>query len=204
MLIDNESKIKILSKEMVEVISYLMEKKLLDSTGGNVSVKINENMFVITPSLASKNYFFKLSSDQLLVIDSNGQVLLGNGNVSRETKMHLAIYKSNSEITNIIHTHSDFSLIFATNSNEMPLKVDNVKKLKKLEVLDYAKAGSEELVEVAETYFRNNVNKLPAAVLLKDHGLLVAGNSDLKSTMELVERIEKNAMVALYGKCFSF
>lgn len=52
-----------------------MNKNLLDSTGGNISVKLNEDMFIITPSLASKNYFFRLKPEQLLLIDSKGELL---------------------------------------------------------------------------------------------------------------------------------
>ncbi|MFM1551669.1 class II aldolase/adducin family protein [Helcococcus ovis] len=185
---------------MLNVIEYLMNKNLLDSTGGNISVKLNEDMFIITPSLASKNYFFRLKPEQLLLIDSKGEIIRGTGIVSREIKMHLSVYRANKEVTNIIHTHSDFSLVYATKSNFMPLLVDNVKKLKELKVLDYAKAGSEELAKIVENHFLNDVKSLPTAVLLKDHGLLVVGNTDLRSTMELTERIEKNAKVSIYGQ----
>jgi len=190
-------------KKIVMVLEYMMNKDLLDTTGGNMSIKIDDNNYLITPSLASKTKFFKLNTNEIIHIDGNGTIISGEGNVSRETVMHLEAYKVNGKIKSIIHSHSNNSLVFATNGTCMPLKLEFVKKLKSIDVLPHAKAGSIELAGYVKNYIESRCETAPIVSLLKDHGLMVFGNGDLLETLELLERVEKNAWVVLNEKDFS-
>ena len=76
--------------------------------GGNVSLRTQDG-FLITPSGFSLG---TLTEDQLAKVDFAGRPLVGS-RPSRESPMHLAIYRAREDVQAIVHNHSPHATALA-------------------------------------------------------------------------------------------
>lgn len=72
------------------------------ATSGNFSMRIGENDVAITVSGTSKG---SLSESDIMSVDLNGQSRSGKKS-SAETSLHLQLYRRDSNIAAVLHTHS--------------------------------------------------------------------------------------------------
>ncbi|MEM2180965.1 MAG: class II aldolase/adducin family protein, partial [Nitrososphaeria archaeon] len=106
------------SEKIVYVSKKLFETGLVKSTFGVVSVRLPEtNYVIITPSGFSKE---KVSTENLIVVDFEGNVILGKFRPSVETSMHLYIHQKVPEANCVIHTHSPLATAFAIAERDIP------------------------------------------------------------------------------------
>ena len=97
----------------------LINKKLVIHNFGNVSVRIDENHFLIKPSGAVLS---KLKPKDIPIIKiSTGKKIYGNLKPSTDTPTHLEIYKKYKKIQNIAHNHSTYATAWAQAGKSIPL-----------------------------------------------------------------------------------
>src|SRR5699024_5506939 len=74
---------------------------------GNVSeIDRESGLFVIKPSGVD---YEKLTPEDMVVMDLNGNKVEGNYRPSSDTPTHLELYKAFPEIGSIVHTHSSYA-----------------------------------------------------------------------------------------------
>jgi ribulose-5-phosphate 4-epimerase/fuculose-1-phosphate aldolase len=73
----------------------LHERGNVAATDGNLSVRLDEQSILITPTCISKGM---MRPQDLVVVDGNGRTLAGRRNVSSEIAMHLLIYKMRTDV----------------------------------------------------------------------------------------------------------
>ena len=88
----------------------LLEKNLIARTWGNISARISEDEFVITPS--GRSYDSLSPSDTVVVRISDGSYEDG-AKPSSEKGVHAAAYSLRSDAAFIIHTHQYFASVVA-------------------------------------------------------------------------------------------
>lgn len=99
-------------KEVIAAGLRLVEKGLIARTWGNVSCRVDENSFVITPS--GKPYE-GLTPDDIVEVKIDTLSYEGNVKPSSEKGVHAEVYKAHPEAGFVIHTHQKFaSIISAT------------------------------------------------------------------------------------------
>ena len=105
-LLIEEAKIKVCASG-----KRLLEQGLVARTWGNVSVRIDDQKMVITPS--GRKYEELTPSDMVLV---NYHDLSFSGKIkpSSELKLHCEIYKRRGEVKAVIHTHQMYASIVAS------------------------------------------------------------------------------------------
>lgn len=107
-----------LRKEVLEASLNLLKYNLVTLTGGNVSGRDTETGYIaITPSGMD---YEKLSPEDIVIIDIEGNVIDGKWKPSVDTNDHLYIYKHKSDVNSIIHTHSTYASCFAMLNTEIP------------------------------------------------------------------------------------
>lgn len=90
---------------LVRVAWLLYERRLTELQGGNMSLRAG-NAAVLTPTKASENNGWRLSPEETLVQDLSGRVLLGDpARVSRETALHLRLYRDFPDVGSVFHLH---------------------------------------------------------------------------------------------------
>ena len=97
----------------------LIEKKLVIQNFGNVSLRIDNEHFVIKPSGAKLT---KLKPQDMPVVNiKTGKKVKGNLKPSTDTPTHLEIYKKFNNINSIAHNHSTYATVWAQSSKSIPL-----------------------------------------------------------------------------------
>lgn len=103
----HSSKEKELRKQMCQFIHRSYSQKLITSTEGTFSVRVNVDGFLITPWGMDRKY---LNEDDLVLI--KGEKKEEGTRPSRSVNLHIAIYKEHPEINAIIIAHPPNILAF--------------------------------------------------------------------------------------------
>lgn len=107
-----------LKQDVLEANLKLVEYNLVTLTWGNVSsVDRTEGLVVIKPSGVD---YDRLTVDDMVVIDMEGNPVEGKWKPSSDTPTHLELYKAFPQIGGICHTHSNYATIFAQAEMELP------------------------------------------------------------------------------------
>lgn len=107
-----------LKKEVYEANMLLPKYGLVTFTWGNVSgIDRESGLFVIKPSGVD---YDKLTPDDMVVMDLNGERAEGKLNPSSDTATHLELYKAFPEIGGIVHTHSSWATSWAQSGRSIP------------------------------------------------------------------------------------
>ena len=185
-----EDKIRL---EIIEYGKKILDKNLTFGSGGNISVRFDNNM-LITPSAVAYDELQKL---EIVYMDYEGKVIRGNLKPSSEHKMHSLIYENRKDVNAIIHTHSKYINVLAALG--MDLKAANYLIASSgdsiVKVAPYETYGTEELAEKALEYLENR-----KAVILANHGLITCGK-DLEEAYNIAMDLEFCAFV--YVKALS-
>ena len=107
-----------LKKEVYEANMELPKRGLITYTWGNVSgIDRESGLFVIKPSGVD---YDKLSPEDMVVMDLDGNKVEGDLNPSSDTPTHLELYKKYDSIKGIVHTHSTNATSFAQAGMDIP------------------------------------------------------------------------------------
>ncbi len=107
-----------LKKIVYEANMELPKYGLVTFTWGNVSAVDRERgMFVIKPSGVD---YDKLSPEDMVVMDLEGNRVEGKLNPSSDTATHLELYKALPLVGGIVHTHSSWATSWAQSGRGIP------------------------------------------------------------------------------------
>ncbi|MFQ5616930.1 MAG: class II aldolase/adducin family protein [Anaerolineales bacterium] len=89
---------------VVSVGAEMYARDFISGPAGNISTRLPDGNLLITPSGVNKG---KLTPEQLLVIDLDGNCLQGNVvcNPTSELPMHLEVYHRRPDVGAVIHAH---------------------------------------------------------------------------------------------------
>ena len=108
-----------LKKEVYEANMELPKRGLITYTWGNASgIDRESGYFVIKPSGVD---YDKLSPEDMVVVDLEGNVVEGKYRPSSDTPTHLELYKKYPEIGGVVHTHSPNATAWAQAGRSIPL-----------------------------------------------------------------------------------
>lgn len=164
-------------------ISY--ERHLMTSNDGNISVRMDDGLILITPSGISKG---RLKTDDLIVVDLDGNVVSANADrrPSSETPMHLEVYKQREDVRAVVHAHPIFATTLTVSGLEFPVDVlpEVLLTLGNVPITAYATPSSHEDALVIRAFVKDH-----NALLLCQHGSLTYGKN-LDEALIHLERIE--------------
>lgn len=190
------------TESIVEQIIYagrrLFERRLLDMAGGNISVRQGNQIFLTARYSGSRRHW-QNQPDDILCGDILSDAILDNPRCSRESKVHLAIYRHLAEVGAVIHAHPFHVLPFCAAGRPIEPVLEQTQKFGLVKVIEAAPAHSSALannVVAGLTGQEATITKQAAAVLLPQHGIVVAGK-DLPAAVDALERIEWNAWCIL-------
>ena len=170
--------------ELVRVCKMLYDRKLTVSAGGNVSVRLEDGTFLITPSGKNKGL---LSEDEVVRIDKDGRSLDG-GKPSIERFFHLALYECNPSVNAVVHCHPLYCTALAVRGEKVncSLTPEGIILLGEVPMVGYHTPGSPELVEAVRRECAH------MAMTMARHGALTQGR-DLIEAYNRMEELEFQA-----------
>lgn len=190
-------------ERICEIGRLLYDRKLTDAAGGNISVRVGSRI-CITPRYAGSNFQWRLNPDQVLVADLAGNQLEGNGELSREAKVHFRLYNEFPDGNAVIHCHAENVLVFCAAGLPMIPVLESTLKFGEIGFSVFAPAHSKELADsiASELHKKENALKIQAAAVMAPwHGLFVLGKS-LDAAYDAAERLDGNARILMASALF--
>lgn len=192
-----------LKKKVYEANMLLKESGLVILTWGNASgIDREKGLFVIKPSGVS---YSKMSPEDMIVVDLEGNKVDGELNPSSDTATHLELYRNFKDIGGIVHTHSKWATIWAqsgrgikaygtTHADYFYGTIPCTRDMSSEEIKnDYEKETGKVIVE---TFKDLDPNSIPS-VLVKSHGPFSWGKDALDAANNAII-LEELALMA-YG-----
>ena len=178
----NEFDIK---KLMCEIGRRLYDRGMVAANDGNISVKLNDNEFLCTPSGVSKGF---MTPEYICKVDAKGNVIQANANFkpSSELEMHMKVYEKRPDVTAVVHAHPSYATSFSIAGLPLtqPILPEAVIALGCVPLVKYGSPLTMEVPNALGEY-------LPYfdQVLLENHGALAWGADilDAYSKMESLE-----------------
>ncbi len=181
-------KLEQLRKTVVRGAQEIYSKGLVEDGEGNVSVRINKNEILVTPTSTKYNM---LSPELIVHMDLEGNIL-GSGKIpSTEVKMHLAVYKDRPKVKCVIHNHSPYISMLSVLRKSIPIIMEQQMIFLGGEIhcTEITEAHTEEMgTSALKALDRNN------AAILANHGAIICGKS-LDHTVRFSVILEKIAKI---------
>lgn len=189
-----------LKQQVYEANMLLPKYKLVTFTWGNVSgIDREKGLFVIKPSGVD---YDKLTPEDMVVMDLEGNRVEGHYNPSSDTATHLEIYKAFPKIGGIVHTHSSWATSWPRPAGESPATA-RLRRLFLREIPCVRNLTKEEIEEAYEKntgllivdYFKDKDYIAMPGVLCKNHGPFTWGKDAFEAVHNAVvlEEVAKMA-----------
>ncbi|MDE7017824.1 MAG: L-ribulose-5-phosphate 4-epimerase [Lachnospiraceae bacterium] len=192
-----------LKKRVYEANMLLPKYGLVTFTWGNVSeIDQESGIFAIKPSGVD---YDKLTPEDMVLMDLNGNKVEGRYNPSSDTPTHLELYKAYQEIGGIVHTHSSYATSWAQAGRSIPCygtthadyiygEVPCVRCLTEAEIEEAYEQNTGLLIIEEFKRMNKDVTAVPA-VLCKNHGPFSWGKNanDAVHNAVVLEEVAKMA-----------
>ncbi len=175
-----------LKQEIISAGLQLLQKGLVSRTFGNISIRLNNEQMLITPS--GRKYDDLRLSDIVAVNIHSGR-FAGKIHPSSEYKLHAAIYENRPEINAVIHTHQQNASTISVARKTLPSILDDQAQLigEDVRVAEYADSSSDKLVENVVRAIENRM-----AAMMANHGAICIGR-DIEEAFVVSQVLEKAA-----------
>ncbi|AAV27881.1 L-ribulose-5-phosphate 4-epimerase [Mesomycoplasma hyopneumoniae] len=208
MKIKDRNELEELQKAVLEANLLLYKSKLALHTWGNVSaISKDRSYYVIKPSGIP---YEKMKFSDMVPVDLENNVLETNLNPSSDTPTHSLIYKADSRIQAIVHTHSPFAVAWAQAGKDIPAlgttHADNfygsipcTNSLSDQQIQgDYEHNTG---LVILDHFQKNKLDYIGTpAVLVKEHGPFCWSNKSAEEAVKLAMTFEEVAKMAFYTK----
>lgn len=181
-----------LRDKICELGRSMFERRLTHGSTGNISARTDAG-WLLTPTGSSLG---RLDPARLSKLDWDGKLLSGDP-PSKESYLHLAMYREGKRNTAVVHLHSTHSVAVSVlenidpNNALPPITAYYVMRVGTLPLIPYYPPGDAGLAEA--------VGRLAGkhrAMLLANHGPVVAGTS-LSAAADAIEELEETSRIYL-------
>ncbi|MBR5636313.1 MAG: class II aldolase/adducin family protein [Pseudobutyrivibrio sp.] len=176
-----------LRKQITATGRELLADGLVARTWGNVSAKVDEEHFLITPSGLD---YLQTKEEDLALYHPADKTWQGPHKPSSEKGIHAAAYELFPEAKFVIHTHQTFaSAIGVCGFQNMSITADEKRQLGGIAIGEYGLPGTGKLKKGVTSAFKKGAH----TVFMKHHGVVIAGESkeEAYERARLLEKICK-------------
>lgn len=161
-------------KQVIEAGHKLIECGLIARTWGNISCRISDKQFVITPSGRS---YENLKPDDIVTVNIADCAYEGSIKPSSEKGIHADCYRLRPDVNFVIHTHqTNASVLSVLQMDVLVNDVDAVALMGgKVPCAAYGLPGTKKLRHGVSSALLSNPDS--KAILMAHHGALCAGRS---------------------------
>lgn len=186
----NETKLR---EEIVRFGRSLFERGLTPGSSGNISVRLDDGGWLVTPTNASLGF---LDPARISRLDAQGRLLDGDA-PTKEIPLHAALYETRGSARAIVHLHSTHSVAVSmlpdidARNVLPPLTAYSVMRVGRTALVPYYRPGDPAVADA----IRGLAGRY-SAVLLANHGPVVAGDT-LEAAVYATEELEETAKLHL-------
>ncbi|CCZ07023.1 MULTISPECIES: class II aldolase/adducin family protein [Culturomica] len=176
----------------------MWQRGYVDGNGGNISVRLDEDTVLCTPTYMSKGF---MSSEDLCLVNMAGDLLAGKRRSTSEIKTHLAIMRNNPLARACVHAHPPYATSYALCGQLPPAGVIAEAEifLGEIGLAPYATPGSPEIEACMCGLAPGR-----SAVIMQGHGAITWGKT-VEEAYWKMENLEAYCqvthLVACRGEC---
>ncbi len=184
-------------EELVNACHRCAELNYVTSSGGNLSMRVEENIILITPTKTLKR---TMKFEDICVMKLDGEIVYApdGKKPTGEWPFHTRIMRKRTDIKAIVHAHPPILTGYAIANNgimEKPFLPEPVIEVGPLKMVPYAAPLSEELSENFDAVIgRSN------GFLMENHGALFCSPIGIEDAVELLNMSECMAESVLVAK----
>lgn len=171
-------------EQVVTFCRKLSASRLAAGVAGNIScLDRDSGLVAISPSAMD---YQAMAPEDVVLLDSDGQLVDPGRRPSSEWGMHLECYRLRDAIGAVIHTHSPAATTLAVLGQELPAVhyMIALNGVGRIPLAPYHRFGSRALADAAVSAMGDGWS-----CLLANHGVLATG-PDLEAAWDLAENIE--------------
>lgn len=159
-------------QEVIKAGKALVQLGLVARTWGNISCRVDDKRFVITPSGIGYEH---LSEDNIVLVDIDTCSYQGEVKPSSETRIHADAYDLDPETNFVIHTHQIYASCISVSGFSLlaPEKEETAILGGPIVKAGYGLPGTKKLKENVKKALKQG----SFAVLLESHGAVLTGKS---------------------------
>lgn len=178
---------------LIKAGQELLKYRLISLSGGNVSVRVGEHRFLVTPSGMG---YENLVPEDICVIDDNGVVIEGMRRPSVDFPALLHIFSHIPHVNAIIHTHQVYATAVGLVEDTLPAATTTLinATVRPVNVAPYSSAGSLAMGIKCVEHIGD-----ARAIILKNHGVIAIGKT-LKEALYAAIYLEDAAKTYLLAK----
>ena len=169
-------------RQIVEMGRRLYKREYVDGNGGNLSVRVAQDLVLCSPTLCSKGF---MTEEDICLVDMNAGQLCGYRPATSEVKVHIAMMKA-AGMNACVHAHPPCcnAFLFAGLVPPNGINPEADIFLGQIPLAPYATPGSVEVAKsVAKAAKQSNV------VFMENHGV-VAGAADIEEAEWYLENAD--------------
>lgn len=161
----------------------LLDMKLVSGTWGNVSIRVNNEWMLITPSGVE---YQSMTPEDIVQVNLKDGSHIGQ-KPSSEKNLHVEIYRRRKDVGAVVHHHAANASTVAAARREVPAILDDLAQIvgPSVRVAGYALPSTKKLVRKTITALKGR-----NAALLANHGAICVGR-DLEQSILCCEILEK-------------
>lgn len=181
-----------LKEQICEMGRRLWQRAYVDGNGGNMVIRVGEDIAICTPTLVSKG---SLKPADMCLVDFEGNQLCGVKKRTSEILMHLQIMKKQPRAIATCHCHPPYATGFAIAGVVPPTcMIPEYEVFVSVALAPYRTPGTPEMGQlVAELVGQHN------AILMANHGAVTWSHNNIEEAywrMEIVEAYCRSLLVA--------
>ena len=184
-----------LKEQMCDICHKMWQLGWVAANDGNVSVKLDDGNFLVTPTGISKSF---ITPEKLLIITKDGEIVDGAPGYkpSSEIKMHLRCYRDRDDVGAVVHAHPPAATAFAVAHLPMDryITIESAITIGSVPLTPYGTPSTDEVPEAVAPYLPEH-----DVFLLENHGALAVG-CDLLTAYYRMETLELSAKVSIYAR----
>jgi L-fuculose-phosphate aldolase len=188
----NSPAIHELKLQICDIGRRLWQRAYVDGNGGNIAIRVGEDIVLCTPTLVSKGF---MKPEDLCLVDLEGNQLAGTKKRTSEILMHLQMMKRQPRAVASVHCHPPYSTAFAVAGVEPPTcMIPEFEVFASVATAPYRTPGTPEMGQlVADLVDKHNT------ILMANHGVVTwshIGVEDAYFKMEILEAYCRTVLVA--------
>jgi L-fuculose-phosphate aldolase len=179
-------------EDLVRVCRLIYEKGWVAMNDGNVSIRLDEDRILCTPTAVSKGM---VTAEDLILCDMAGTKMAGVRESTSEIAMHTTVYNLRPDVRSVVHAHPPVATGFATAGRALDkaLLPEVVIQLGAVPLARYGLPGTPALSDGMMPFIPQY-----DALLLENHGCTAWGKDVWQAyfRMEMVEHFARITFVA--------
>jgi L-fuculose-phosphate aldolase len=181
-----------LKQQLVEIGRRLWKRAYVDGNGGNLAIRVGDDLALCTPTLVSKGF---MKPEDMCLVDFEGHQLFGSKKRTSEILMHLQMMKQQPKDVASVHCHPPYATAFAVAGVLPPTcMIPEYEVFCAVALAPYRTPGTPEMGKlVADLVDQHNT------ILMANHGVVTWSHNHLEEAYwrtEIVEAYCRTLMVA--------